>query len=130
MIRLDLGREPEWLELGHGAALLLDPPTSTVMMIARSDPALSAADAAALAPADGDAARSHGPEAVRFTIAFAKALARAAARDWRGVGDAEGAEVAMTPEGLDALLDLHWAFDAFSAGYMARAMLVVQEKNA
>ena len=40
MLRLNLSREPEWLELAPGLRLLLAPMSTALMMAARADPAL------------------------------------------------------------------------------------------
>jgi len=116
MIRLDLAREPVWLDLGHGVRLLVAPLTTALMAAARSDPALAAL---------GEDA---GNEAL--AVAMAKALARLAVRDWEGVGDANGNPLPLSAEGLDALLDLLPFFEAFQLGYVAKGLLLEEEKNA
>ena len=40
MLRLNLSNEPRWLELGHGVRLLVEPLTTAIMLVARSDPAI------------------------------------------------------------------------------------------
>ncbi len=116
MIRLDLAREPFWLDLGHGVRLLVAPLTTALMAAARSDPLVA----------------SLGEEASNeaLAVAMAKALARLAVRDWEGVGDGDGNPLAVSAEGLDALLDLLPFFEAFQLGYVAKGLLLEQEKNA
>lgn len=41
MIRLDLSREPRWLDLGHGVRLRVGPLTTALMAAARSDPTVT-----------------------------------------------------------------------------------------
>jgi hypothetical protein len=115
MIRLDLSREPRWLDLGHGVRLHVGPLTTSLMAAARSDPAVTALP--------------EGASNETIAVAMAKALARLVALDWEGVGDAEGNPVPVTPEGIDALLDILPLFEAFQLRYVSRGLLLEQEKN-
>lgn len=117
MLKLNLASEPYWLDLGHGVRLLVEPLTTAVMIAARNDPAV--ADAADNGASQDDLARI-----------VAKSIARIVVRDWEGVGDAEGKPLPVTPEGLDALLELWPLFEAFQTGYVAGALILEQEKNA
>ena len=47
----------------------------------------------------------------------------------KGVGDADGTVIAVTPEGIDALLSLWPIFEAFNLLYVSRGMLLDVEKN-
>ncbi|MFO1141193.1 MAG: hypothetical protein U1E59_02195 [Amaricoccus sp.] len=116
MLRLDLSAGPRWLDLGHGVRLETAPLTTALMVAARSDPALEA-----LPETASDEARA---------LVFAKAIARIAVSDWEGVGDADGNPVPVTPEGLDALLEVWPIFEAFQARYVAGGLLLDAEKNA
>ncbi len=116
MIRLDLSREPRWLELGHGVRLRLAPLTTALMVAARSDPATEAL------PEDA-------PDEVR-ALAFAKAIAGRAILDWEGVGDAAGEPVAPTTDTIGALLELYPRFEAFQLRYVAKGLALDAEKNA
>ncbi len=115
MIRINLSCEPQWLDLGHGVRLHLLPLTTALMVATRSDPAVQALEA----------------EASNDTRAavFAAALARRAIVDWEGVGDADGTAIAVSPEGIDALLSLWPIFEAFNLLYVSRGMLLDAEKN-
>ena len=115
MIRLDLSNEPAWLELGHGVRLLLQPLTTALMVASRNDPAIATLGAVATDEASA--------------LVFAKALARNAVRDWEGVGDAEGNVTPVSPEGIDALLDVWPLFEGFQTKYVAKGLLLDQEKN-
>ena len=115
MIRIQLSPEPQWFELGHGVRLLLLPLTTALMVATRSDPAVQALDA--------DASNDS-----RAAV-FAAALARRAVVDWDGVGDESGTVVAVSPEGIDALLSLWPIFEAFNLLYVSRGMLLDAEKN-
>ncbi len=115
MIRIQLSPEPQWFEFGYGVRLQLLPLTTALMVATRSDPAVQ--DLAADASNDSRAAT------------FAAALARRAIVNWEGVGDADGAVIAVTPEGIDALLSLWPIFEAFNLHYVSRGMLLDAEKN-
>ena len=71
----------------------------------RSDPA-AVQDLAADASNDSRAAT------------FAAALARRAIVNWEGVGDETGTVIAVSPEGVDALLSLWPIFEAFNLLYV------------
>lgn len=115
MITLDLTNAPRWLDLLPGVRLKLRPLTTALMVSARADPAIETLP----------------PEATteELALAMAKAVARRAVLDWEGVGDAEGNPVAVSPEGIDALLEIWPAFEAFQAAYVAKGLLLEQEKN-
>ena len=115
MIRIQLSREPQWLDFAHGVRLQLLPLTTALMVATRSDPAVLDLD----------------PDASNDSRAavFAAALARRAVVDWEGVGDAGGTAIALTPEGIDALLSLWPIFEAFNLLYVSRGMLLDAEKN-
>ena len=115
MIRINLSPEPQWLDLGHGVRLQLLPLTTALMVATRSDPAVQALSA--------DASND-----TRAAV-FAAALARRAIVDWDGVGDADGTVIAVSPEGIDALLSLWPIFEAFNLLYVSRGMLLDVEKN-
>ena len=126
MIRLDLKREPHWLDVGHGVRLHVKPCTSAIMLAARSGAAREGmpvpdSEGPPLAPEEIIGARAS---------AFMKALARLVIIGWEGVGDADGKSAAVSPEGIEALLDLWPIADAFERQYLGPALLLAQEKNA
>jgi len=116
LLKLDLTAEPRWLDLGHGVRLRVAPLTTALMVAARSDPALEALPATA-----SDEERA---------LTFSMAIARLAVTDWEGVGDADGNPVPVTPEGIDALLEVWPIFEAFQASYVSNGLLLDAEKNA
>ncbi|MEN8677622.1 MAG: hypothetical protein ABF298_09595 [Alteriqipengyuania sp.] len=120
MLRLNLSTEPQWLDLGHGVRLLVEPLTTAIMLAARSDPSIVAATADAETSASSD-------DLARIV---AKAVARIVVKDWEGIGDEDGKPLALTPEGIDALLELWPIFEAFQTKYIAGALILEQEKNA
>lgn len=113
MIRLDLKREPAWLDLGNGARVLTRPVTTAFIMAAR---------VAAMKEAGDDAAAR--------SAALLKHLAQLAILEWEGIGDADGNPAPVTPEGIAALLDLWPIADAFERLYLGPALVLEQEKNA
>lgn len=115
MLRLDLTREARWVDLLPGVRIRIEPVTSAIMMAVRMDPAVRGLPAEA------------GPAAA--ATAATKAAARRVIVAWEGVGDEAGEPVEVTAEGIDALLDIWPAFEAFQLKVMAPVMAVEQEKN-
>ena len=118
MLRLDLKREPHWLDLGHGVRVQVRPCTTALVMAAR----------AARRP-DRRCRPMHPHALGTRTAGFLKALGRLAIEAWEGVGDAAGEPAAVTPEGIDALLDLWPIAEAFERLYLGPALLLDAEKN-
>ena len=115
MIRLNLSREPSWLDLGHDVRVRVAPLTTSLMAAARSDPAV--------------AALPEGASNETIAVTMAKALARLVVLDWQGVGDAAGEPVPVTPEGIEALLDILPLFEAFQLRYVSKGLMLEAEKN-
>lgn len=115
MIRLNLTATPEWLDLAPGLRLLVGPLTTALMVSARADPVLETLP--------DDASQED------LALAMAKAVARRAVLDWEGVGDAMGTIVPISPEGIDALLEIWPVFEAFQTQYVARGLILDAEKN-
>jgi hypothetical protein len=115
MIRLNLTATPEWLDLAPGLRLLVGPLTTALMVSARADPAIEALPEGATQEA--------------LALAMAKAVARRAVLDWKGVGDAMGQPTPVTPEGIDALLEIWPVFEAFQTQYVAKGLILDVEKN-
>ncbi|MFN3953341.1 MAG: hypothetical protein ACK4LQ_02740 [Pararhodobacter sp.] len=116
MLRLNLAREPWWLDLGLGVRVRVEPLTTALMVAARSDP--------------GVRSLADGTSDDEIAVIFGKALAERAILDWDGVGDADGSPTPVTPEGISALLDIWPIFERFQMGYVARGLDLEQEKNA
>jgi hypothetical protein len=121
MLRLNLSNEPQWLDLGHGVRLLVEPLTTAVMLAARSDPAILAASE----NVQGSTS-ANNDDLARIV---AKAVARIVVKDWEGVGDAEGNPLPVTPDGINALLEIWPIFEAFQTRYIAGALILDAEKN-
>ena len=115
MLRLNLAREAAWLDLALGVRVKVEPLTTAIMVAARTDPAVRA-----IAPGTPDDS---------IAVIFAKAIATRAIVDWEGVGDADGAPIPISPEAIDALLDLLPIFEKFQTTYVAKGLELEAEKN-
>ena len=115
MIRLNLTATPEWLGLAPSLRLLVAPLTTALMVSARADPAIEAVP--------------EGATQEELALAMAKAVARRAVLDWDGLGDDAGDAVPVSPEGIDALLEIWPVFEAFQTQYVARGLILDAEKN-
>ena len=115
MIRLNLTATPEWLTLAPGLRLLVGPLTTALMVSARADMAIETLPETATTE--------------ELALAMAKAVARRAILEWEGVGDENGRVVAVTPEGIDALLEIWPVFEAFQTQYVAKGLILDAEKN-
>ena len=124
MLQLNLSHEAQWLDLGHGVEILVAPMTTALMMAARKEVQGQITLPEGLDLSDEDL------DTDGIALAMAKAVARIAIRDWKGVGDDNGFALPVSPEGIDALLDIWPIFEAFQTKYVARAMILDAEKNA
>ena len=115
MIRLNLTATPQWLDLVPGLRLLVGPLTTALMVSARADPAIEVL--------------TEGATQEALALAMAKAVARRAVLDWEGVGDELGLPLPVSPEGIDALLEIWPIFEAFQTKYVARGLILDAEKN-
>ena len=115
MLTLDLTNAPRWLDLLPGVRLQLRPLTTALMVSARSDAAIQALPPEA------------GPE--ELAMIMAKAVARRAVLDWEGVGDDAGNIIPVSPEGINALLEIWPVFEAFQTQYVAKGLILDAEKN-
>ena len=115
MIRLNLTSAPAWLTLAPGLRLRVAPLTTALMVSARADPAIEELP---------DTATQE-----ELALAMAKAVARRAVLDWEGVGDDADDAVAVSPEGIDALLEIWPVFEAFQTQYVAKGLILDAEKN-
>lgn len=134
MLRLNLEARPKRLDLGHDVVVHVLPLSTAVMSAARRDPQVQAVlKAMSQDELDAIATASDAELVVGnkedLGIAMARALARRVITAWEGVGDEDGNPVDVTPERVDALLDLWAMFEAFQQKYMAAAGLVEAEKN-
>lgn len=116
MIRLNLSTEPRWVDLLPGLRLKVAPVTTAIMASARSDASLDGLDA-------------DGPKEV-LAVAMAQAVARRVVTEWEGVGDEEGEPVPISPDNIDALLNVWPVFEAFQSQVLGPHLVLDAEKNA
>ena len=121
MLRLNLSNEPQWLDLGHGVRLFVEPLTTAVMLAARSDPAILTATE--------NLQGSTGANNDDLALVVAKAVARIVVKDWEGVGDTDGKPLSVTSDGIAGLLEIWPIFEAFQTRYIAGALILDAEKN-
>ena len=115
MIRLNLTATPQWLDLAPGLRLLVGPLTTALMVSARADMAIEALPETA--------------STEELALAMAKTVARRAILDWEGIGDEHGNFVTVSPDGIDALLEIWPVFEAFQTRYVAKGLILDAEKN-
>ena len=115
MIRLNMSTEPHWIDLLPGLMIRVAPITTSIMAAARSDVSLDRLD----------------PDAPKemLAVAMAQAVARMVITEWSGVGDAEGIDLPVTPEGIDALLNIWPVFEAFQEKALGPHLVLDAEKN-
>ena len=114
MIRLNLKREPYWLDLGHGVRVNVRPATTALVMAAR---------VTALKETD------ENTDAGTRSAMLIKKLAELAVIAWEGVGDSDDLPAEVTPEAVSALMDLWPIADAFERLYLGPTLILDQEKN-
>ena len=132
MLTLDLTNAPRWHDLAPGVRVQLRPLTTALMVATRSDPAVEAVPDDS-PQEDLDETIDADPAVIsdeERAMVFAKALARRAVLAWEGIGDATGNPVDVSPEAIDALLDIWPIFEAFQLTYVSKGLLLEQEKNA
>lgn len=119
MLRLIHPTKPHWLDLGHGVEVEVLPLTSALMLSVRAE--MSRAIAADT--------RTAKPEAEEAMHLLTRAAARCAIIGWKGVGDADGNPIDVTPAHVDALMDVFQICDAFRDAYILPRLTLDAEKN-
>ena len=115
MIRLNMTSAPDWLTLAPDLRVQVAPLTTALMVSARADPAIEALPETATRE--------------ELALAMAKSVARRAVLDWEGVGDEDGNALPISPEGINALLEIWPVFEAFQTLYVAKGLILDGEKN-
>jgi len=142
-MRLNLNPRPERYQLidptdegGTGVAIVARPALSEVIEDAKADDSLLsyAEEIRAMVEAEQDGeAREITPAMIRSKgkvgLLFTKAVARAVIEAWEGIEDPDGSPAPVTPDRIDALIDVPVIYDAFTARYLSRWLTVEQEKN-
>jgi len=129
-MRLNLNPGVEAYRLIEAAGLVIHarPALADLIEEAKTDPAVVAHAASVDAEAD-----PLSPEALRARnrggLLMTKALARLVIEAWEGVEDPDGSPAPVTPDRIDALLDIAPVYDAFTSVYLSRWLTVQAEKN-
>lgn len=125
MLTLALSCEPAWLDLPHGVRLRVRP----IDRIVRAAAEGAALDKAKQALAEAGAPEDSAAFKTLYLLLLTRLLARHAVLAWEGVGDRDGAKLALSPEALDALLDRDDMLLAFWDRVVNRADPVEAEGN-
>lgn len=116
LVRLDLTLEDRWTTLLAGFDVLHGPVTAAILS--------EAGHAAIAGEAEGK------PTVEARTVAITKFIAKAVIRDWRGVvDDATGEPLAVTPETIDAVMDVWPIFRAFNERVIDARIRIDREKK-
>ncbi|WP_318013772.1 hypothetical protein [Paracoccus sp. DMF] len=107
--------DARWVDLLPGLRLVVWPVTTTIMAAARADAALDDLD-------------DSSPKEM-LAVTMAQAVARRIVVDWTGVGDGDGNPLPVTPEGIDALLNIWPVFEAFQDKVLGPYLVLDAEKN-
>lgn len=113
MIRLNLSREPQWVDLIDGLRV----------KVAHASPAIMASVQQELA----DQVDNLEPTEISFEAA--RLVARRVILDWEGVGDQDGKPVPVSDAAVDALLNVWSVAQEWQVKVMAPIMGYEAEKN-
>lgn len=114
-LRLNLTSEPRWVDLIPGVRVQVAPVTTSVMAMARRDAGIDE--------------MSDDLTEEEVGLAMVRAVARRVVLGWEGVGDEAGAPLPVSPEGVDALLEIWPVFEAFQNAVLGPQLMLEQEKN-
>lgn len=117
MIRLNLTKERQTLDLGHGVTLVVEPLNSAIFSAARNDDDVP--------PLEVDRGNAE-----LVTVELVKAIARRTIISWDGIGDANGEVIDPDAAGINAMLDVWQLYEAFNAQFVAPFLILRSEGNA
>ncbi|MFN7610887.1 MAG: hypothetical protein ACK5QX_08130 [bacterium] len=125
MLRLNLQKDPYWLDLPAGVRVKVRPLTSAIMNAAQSEAVRELRARIAQEPLADDALPPG-----QMQTALVTHLARFAILEWDGVMAADGSKPAeVTPEAVGDLASIWFMADAFWRGYTATLDALVAEGN-
>lgn len=113
MLRLEVMDAPSWIELAPGVEVQVSPLSAVIVARAKADAAPEGRD---------------GPPEV-VVAALTERVAHLAILDWRGVGDADGDPLEVSPAAVSALMAISTVSQAFFTKYVSRAFRVIEEKK-
>ena len=117
MIRLNLTKEKQKLDLGYGVSVTCEPLTSAIFAAARND--------ATIPKLDEDRQNTE-----LVTNELVKSIARLTIVEWDGIGDADGNVIDPDAVGINAMLDVWQLYDAFNTQFVGPFLLLREEGNA
>ena len=106
MLKLNLKREPSWIDLAHGVRVKVKPASTALVMAARH----------AASRIEGDSAEASGVRTATLIAELAKA-------------DDKGKPAPVNAEGVAALMELWPLAEAFERKYLAPLYALDAEKN-
>lgn len=134
MLRLNLAKEPYWLEIDNGVSLLVRPLNTPVMNYAHTQSVeqmlalrqRQLAGDSSIADLDDQLIRD-----AYLQAALAEQLALVAIIDWKGVHNADGTELAkVTPETIRELMSIYFISEPFLEKYYGSLEDLAVEGNA
>lgn len=137
MLRLDLPKEPYWIDLPHGVRVRVAPLTTAVYEAARAKGNAAVRDLVAREQVVEDAGGrvvdlpDMSDPHVRTGMAeflFVAALAQVGILEWEGVGDADGNLAPVTQENVRALMSRHDMAEMFIVRY-SRPLIEAQAEG-
>lgn len=115
-------REPFWLDILPGFRLRLRPISVAAVLIARARVAEKLRDLGADATEEEKNALA--------SAVFVASLAKSGVVEWEGILGADGAPAPVTPDTIDAALNVLHVFDALDRRYVGPYLAADDEKNA
>lgn len=120
-----------------GIYIMALPALSEVVENAKADPSMQALGdemRALLETVEGEEADAAQAAEVfksrsKVGLMMAKSIARSVITGWGGVEDPDGSPAPVTPERVDAFLDLAPVYDKFTEVYLSRWLTLQAEKN-
>ena len=117
MIRLNLTKEKQKLDLGYGVTVTCEPLTSAIFAAARNDDTIPKLEV--------DRANTE-----LVTNELVKAIARRTIVEWDGIGDADGNVIDPDALAINAMLDIWQLYDSFNTQFVGPFLLLREEGNA
>jgi hypothetical protein len=115
MLRLNLSRNPHWLDLGHGVRVKVRPISTAIFSMASTAPDML-----------NLAAETH--QDMRF-LCLCSEIAKIAILEWDGVKGDDDTPAEVTPDGVAALMEVYPLATAFRDQYVVPGLVLSAEKN-
>ncbi|XAI95607.1 tail assembly chaperone [Nostoc phage Nsp-JY21] len=115
MLSLTIDLTPRWVTLMPGVEVQVRPMHNGIWLAAKDSEAYSAA--------------MERQDPNDLTFALGVEVAKRTIIDWRGVGDEQGAALAVTPDAITALMHMRDPFDVFFERVIGPWMGILDEKK-